>query len=62
MAAKHRAFLGGALLWLAGLLVLVEIAVSVARELRSAPLGVMAAALALLLVLALRASLISRRR
>ncbi|ATY32200.1 hypothetical protein [Sphingomonas psychrotolerans] len=62
MAAKHRAYLGWALLWLAGLLTLIKIAVSVAQELRSAQLGVMAAGLTLLLALALRASLTSRRR
>ncbi|WP_156404784.1 hypothetical protein [Sphingomonas sp. Root241] len=50
------------MLWLAGLLILVKIAIAVARELRSAQLGVMASALMLLLVLALRASLTSRRR
>jgi hypothetical protein len=49
------------LLWLAGLLILVQIAISVGQELRSAQLGVMAAALTLLLVLALRASLTRRR-
>jgi hypothetical protein len=62
LAAKHRAFLGQALLGLAGLLILIQIAVSVARELRSTQLGVMAAALTLLLALALRASFTTRRR
>ncbi|MDP5278719.1 hypothetical protein Q9Q95_07265 [Sphingomonas sp. DG1-23] len=62
MTVKHGAFrFGWALLWLAGLLILVEIAVSVARELRSAQLGAMAAALTLLLVLAIRASFTRRR-
>ncbi|KRC82238.1 hypothetical protein ASE13_07980 [Sphingomonas sp. Root241] len=62
LAAKHWVYLGRGLLWLAGLLILVKIAIAVARELRSAQLGVMASALMLLLVLALRASLTSRRR
>jgi hypothetical protein len=62
LTAKHRAYrIGRALLWLAGLLILIQIAVTVAQELRSAQLGVMAAALTLLLVLAFRASLTRRR-
>lgn len=62
VAAKYSAYLGGALLSLAGLVILVKIGISVAQELRSAPLGAMAAALTLLVAIALRASLPSRRR
>lgn len=62
MTAKNGTYLAWALLSLAGLLILVKIGVLVAQELRSALLGVMAAALTLLVALALRASLLSRRR
>jgi hypothetical protein len=63
MAAKRRTlFLCRVLLWFAASIVLVEVAASVARELRSAQLGVMAAGLTLLLVVAIRSSLPSRRR
>jgi len=51
-----------ALLWFAALIVLIKIAMSVARELRSAGLGVMAAGLTLLLAIAFWSSLPSRRR
>lgn len=62
MAAKRKAFLfWRASLWLAGLLTLTKIAVSVAGELRSVPLGVMAAGLTLLLAVALWSSLTRRR-
>jgi hypothetical protein len=63
LAAKDRSFLfWRALLWVAGLVMLIKIAVSVAGELRSVPLGVMAAGLTLLLAVALWSSLTSRRR
>jgi hypothetical protein len=63
MATKRRAhLLCWALLWFSALIVLIEIAASVARELRSVQLGMMAAGLTLLLVVALRSSLPSRRR
>ncbi|WBY09592.1 hypothetical protein PIB19_10015 [Sphingomonas sp. 7/4-4] len=62
MAAKHRAYFGWALLGLVGLLILIQIAISVAQELHSAQLGVMASALVLLLAIVLWASLTSRRR
>lgn len=62
LAAKGRAFLfWRALLWVAGLVILIKIAVSVAGELRSVPLGVMAAGLTLLLAVALWNSLTRRR-
>lgn len=63
MAAKRKAFpFWQASLWLAGLVMLIKIAVSVAGELRSVPLGAMAAGLTLLLAVALWSSLTSRRR
>lgn len=62
LAAKHRAYFGWALLWLAGLLILIQVAVSVAQALHSTQLGVMASALTLLMAIVLRASLTSRRR
>lgn len=62
MAAKPKAFLfWRALLWLVGMVTLVKIAVSVAGELRSVLLGVMAAGLTLLLAVALWSSLTRRR-
>lgn len=62
MAGKRKAFLfWRASLWLAGLLTLIKIAMSVAGELRSVPLGVMAAGLTLLLAVALWSSLTRRR-
>ncbi|TGX55759.1 hypothetical protein E5A73_01115 [Sphingomonas gei] len=62
LAAKMVRNLGWALFSLGGLLILVKIGILVAQELRSAPLGVMAAALTLLLAITLRASLLPRRR
>ncbi|WP_025560593.1 hypothetical protein [Sphingomonas sp. UNC305MFCol5.2] len=63
MAAKGGVLLFcRALLWFAALIVLIKIAMSVARELRSAGLGVMAAGLTLLLAIAFWSSLPSRRR
>jgi hypothetical protein len=61
LTTKHKANLGSALLWLAGLLILIKIAVSVAQELGSALIGVMVSALVLLFLLTLRSSLKTRR-
>jgi hypothetical protein len=61
LAARHRTYLAWAALSLACLLILIMIAVLVAQELRSAPLGLMSAALTLLLAITLATLLTSRR-